>query len=181
MQSRSGVVTWMAAMALIVAAVPAAARAAADYFLQIDGVPGESQDASYKGSIEVSSFSFGASNQSSAAGGAGRTSHSDLTITKSVDQASPLLFKAAATGKHYAVVTLAVRKAGGGGKAYLTYVMHDVMISGVKATANGDKPTESVTFNYAQMETQYEATQPVTPATIERAPAARETAAPQGR
>lgn len=51
----------VACMALACAAVPAAAAAAsADYYLKLEGVPGESKDDRHKGEIEIQSFSWGA-------------------------------------------------------------------------------------------------------------------------
>ena len=37
---------------------------AVDYFLKIDGVPGESADAKHKGEIQLDSFSWGETNTS---------------------------------------------------------------------------------------------------------------------
>ena len=50
----------VACIALAGAVLPAsAAGAAADYFLKLDGVKGESKDDKHKGEIEISSFSWG--------------------------------------------------------------------------------------------------------------------------
>ena len=45
--------------------------AAVDYFLKIDGLDGESRDSKHKGEIEISSFSWGMSQQGSGAAGSG--------------------------------------------------------------------------------------------------------------
>ena len=44
---------------------------AVDYFLDLDGIPGESQDEKFKDKIQVLSWSWGASNVSSVAGTGG--------------------------------------------------------------------------------------------------------------
>src|SRR4051812_1850421 len=67
------------------------------YFLEIDGIKGESTDAKHPGSMAVDSFSWGATHsagQSGGGGGAGKVKFHDVSITKSVDKASPLLFQA---------------------------------------------------------------------------------------
>ena len=90
---------------------------ASDYLLEIDGIKGESQDKKHKDTIEVQSFSWGASQPGSFAsgsgGGAGKASFQDLHFTSTVNKASPLLAKACATGQHIKKAVLFVRKAGG--------------------------------------------------------------------
>jgi type VI secretion system Hcp family effector len=142
------------AIVLALAAIPTAAAAAAvDYFLKIDGVPGEAKDPGHTDWIEVSSFSFGVARGVSVPGArgaeAGRAVH-DISITKKTDRASPKLFEMAATGRHIPKVVLQVRRGGG----YLTYVLEDVMISSVRRSSGGDRPSESVTLNFARMTTQ---------------------------
>ena len=55
-----------------------------DYFLKIDGIPGESGDAKHKDEIQVLSFSFGESQAGTMAfgggGGAGKVQNADGTL-----------------------------------------------------------------------------------------------------
>ena len=78
---------------------------AVDYFLKIDGVPGESADAKHKGEIQLESFSWGETNPGGGGmgggGGAGKVQMQDLVVTMLVSKASPKLMLACATGKHY--------------------------------------------------------------------------------
>src|SRR5262249_32824123 len=97
--------------------------------------------------------------------GQGKVTVHDISITKKSDRASPLLFQAAATGRHFPKVTLHVRKAGGDG--YLTYVLEDVLVSSAHASSGGHRPTESVTLSFARTTTQSGMPGPV----IDRAPA----------
>lgn len=77
----------------IVAALASAPLAAADVYLKLEGVEGESSTASRSTPIEISSFSFGASNAGSAlkgsGGGAGKASMSDLSVTRTVSPRDP--------------------------------------------------------------------------------------------
>src|SRR5437773_201079 len=88
-----------------------------DAFLKIDGIKGESQDDKHSGEIQLLSYTFGAdqpaSSKSGGGGGTGKVNMHDLAITKQVDNASPLLYKACWTGKHIASAVLSIRKAGG--------------------------------------------------------------------
>ena len=77
-----------------------------------------------------------------------------FTITKKIDKASPLLFQAAATGKHFQKATIEfARKAGKGQQDYLVYKLDQVLISGVQdGTSQKGVPSEQVTFNFAKIE-----------------------------
>jgi len=70
---------------------------AADYFLKLDGITGESTDAKHKGEIQLLSWSFGASNTTSFGGGGhgnGRVSFHDLSFTSKGDLHTPQLLNA---------------------------------------------------------------------------------------
>jgi len=130
-------------------------------FLKLDGVQGESKAASYKGDIEISSFSFGDGSRQATggaggagptggAGGAGRTSFSSFTITKRVDKTSPLLQLGSLVGKTYKEADVFfARKAGGGQQKYLEMKIEDVFISSYKTNgaSGGAIPTETVVLD----------------------------------
>lgn len=88
------------------------AQAANDYFLQIDGIPGESTDKDHKDWIDIDSFSWGLTLTTSGTGGAGvgKATFSDLAWTQHVDVSTPKWFLAVATGRHIPTVTLDVVK-----------------------------------------------------------------------
>jgi type VI secretion system secreted protein Hcp len=137
-------------------------------FLQIDGVPGESQDANHKDWIELLSYSHEmtqpvSSTRSSAGGAAtGRTQHGDFIITKFVDKASPKLYDAVSTGKHFAKAKIEVCRSGGTQLKFLEITLEEIMISSVhinpggQANHDGDiLPTETVSLNYGKIEWVY--------------------------
>jgi type VI secretion system secreted protein Hcp len=107
--------------------------ASADYFLKIDGIPGESQDDKHKGEIELDSFSWGASNVATSAsgggGGAGKVKFDDFVIWKPIDVSSPKLIEACTTGKHISSAVLYVRKQGGTQQEYVKVTLTDVLVS----------------------------------------------------
>ena len=145
----------------IIAGTASQAFAASDYFLKIDGVDGESRDDKHKGEIDVESWSFGASQSGSMAmgggGGAGKVVMQDFHFTKSVDKASPKLFEAIATGKHLKEAKLVLRSTGGSQVEYLVITLSDVLVSSYSTSgSSGDyRPTESVSFNFAQIKMSY--------------------------
>lgn len=118
--------------------------AAVDFFLKIEGVEGESTHEQHRGEIEVSSWSWGATNSSSALGsggaGAGKANFQDISITKSVDKATPKLMLLCAQGKHIPSATLMVRR---GGAPFMKIEMTNVLISSFKVA--GDRATGAPT------------------------------------
>jgi type VI secretion system secreted protein Hcp len=125
-------------------------------FLKLDGIKGESIDKTHKGEIDIESFSLstgGSHGATGGGGGAGKVSIQSFTITKHVDKASPLLFKAASTGQHFKQVVLAfARKAGGKEHDYLQFKFSNVLVSAIQ-DGNSQKqiPQEQVTFAYEKV------------------------------
>jgi type VI secretion system secreted protein Hcp len=134
---------------------------AADVFLKLAGIPGDSTDAKHKNEIEVLSFSSGVSmplGPRSFSGSAPneRASLSDLNVTKLVDSSSTALFKAVCTGQHIGEAVLSINRADGkaGKVEYMQYKLSDVVISSYQASgAEGSGlPVESFSLNYAKIQ-----------------------------
>jgi type VI secretion system secreted protein Hcp len=133
-----------------------------DYFLKIDGVPGESGDAKHKDEIQILSFSFGESQAGTFAfgggGGAGKVQMQDFHFMMNVNKASPKLFLMCATGEHIKNATLTARKAGKDQQDYLKVSFTDLMVSSFQT--NGDAhanalPVDSISLNFAAIEVDY--------------------------
>ena len=147
-------------------------------------IPGGGSPAGHgANSIEVSSWSFGTSNPTGLilrkAGGGGITLRKSggvqgdsITVTKSVDQASPVLFRNCVAGSHYPTVVLYLdeQPAGTGATGaptytnYITitlknaYIASDVISSGAPASGGGDdNPKESVSLNFTKVTMTYDA------------------------
>ncbi|SPD72829.1 Type VI secretion system effector, Hcp1 family [uncultured Desulfobacterium sp.] len=135
----------------------------ADNFLQIAGIKGESTDDKHKDWIEVLSYNFGVSQSASAAAHSAskaaasqRADFQDLSIVKTMDSSSPLIFKACAKGDSIKEVKLELCRAGGDKQKYMEYKMSDVIISSYNTGGGGGgEATESVTFNYGKIEMTY--------------------------
>lgn len=136
--------------------------AASDYLLEIDGIKGESKDDAHQGTIEIASWSFGASNPAVITGtglSAGKVSMQDFHFSMRMDASTPFLFAKCATGKHIAKATLYVRKAGDDKRLdYLTITLSDILVSSIRTeSSSGDRPTESLSFTYSRIEFNYKA------------------------
>jgi len=135
--------------------------AAVDYFLKVDGIPGESKDDKHPDEIQLESWSWGETNAGSMAagggGGSGKVSMQDFTFTMPINKASPELMYACAIGKHIDSCILTCRKAGTDQQEFLIVTFTDVIISSYQTGGGGGDvlPTESITFNFAAIEFQY--------------------------
>ena len=148
-------------------ASPAPTGSHASAFMDFEGpaIQGESQDANYKGWIEVSSFSYGTTQTGAGAASgtgtaAGRVNVRDIQITKKLDKSSPLLQQAAVTGKHFQKVVLVLRKAGADANnaVYYRVTMSDVFITrdAVNGGSGGSTtPTESLSLNFTKVLFEY--------------------------
>jgi type VI secretion system Hcp family effector len=131
---------------------------AADTFLQIEKIPGESTDEKHKKWIEVLSFSHGVSQMASASQSStgaktvARCDHQDFSIVKELDKASPLLNLFCCNGSHIPKMTLELCTATGDKSPYMKYEFEEVVVSSVSiGGGGGGAPTESVTFNYSKL------------------------------
>lgn len=136
--------------------------AAVDYYLKIDGIPGESTKKGMEEQIEVLSWSWGESNAGSFAGsgggGGGKVVMQDFHFSMQVCKASPKLMLACATGQHVKGATLTARKAGGTQGAYMTFKFTDLLISSYQIGGNGGSdiiPADQISFNYTKVEMEY--------------------------
>lgn len=132
-----------------------------DYFLKIEGIPGESKDQNHKDEIDVLSWSWGETNtgSSDARGGAGsgRVQMQDFNFVMSFNKASPKLMLNCANGKHIGTAQLTCRKAGGEQQEYLIITFTDVLISSYQTGGSGGDviPIDQISFNYSQVEFDY--------------------------
>ncbi|MDM0034886.1 type VI secretion system tube protein Hcp [Variovorax sp. J22P271] len=132
-----------------------------DIFLKVNGIAGESQDATHKDEIEVLDWEWEITQQSTmhagSGGGAGKATVSDLTFDHYVDRASPNLLKYCLTGKHIETAILVVRKAGGSPLEYLTITLGNVIVTKVAPalTATMSRPREAVSLAFARVKQEY--------------------------
>jgi type VI secretion system secreted protein Hcp len=134
---------------------------AADIFLKIGDIKGESKDDKHKDEIELLAWSW-AETQTGSAGrgsgmGTGKVEMHDMTFTKYVDKATPKLVMACAKGDQIPKAEMVMRKAGGEQKEYLKINLEDVMVSSYSTSGSGggDTPTENVSLNFSKITVEY--------------------------
>jgi type VI secretion system secreted protein Hcp len=140
---------------------------AIDYFLKIDGIPGESLDSKHKGEIEVEAWSWGEANPTAASapgagGGAGKVQMQDFSFTARTSKASPSLMLACASGKHFKGAVLTARKAGKAQAEFLTFSLSDILVSAYQVGgAEGEVvPMDSVSLNFSKIQVEYKEQKP---------------------
>ena len=104
------------------------------------------------GSLPVAAWTWGASNSGTSGGGtgggAGKATSQGFSITRVVDEQSPLFFKIVATGEHLPTVALV--------DGPTTITLTDVLI--IRYSTEDSRPgnngtrTENITFNFAKID-----------------------------
>jgi type VI secretion system secreted protein Hcp len=136
---------------------------AADVYLQIDGVNGESNDDKHKGWIEVEAIDWGVIQPTagtvSTAGGhtVGRAVFEAIRITKVVDLASQKLMELAAQGKTIPKAKLEFfRSDGNGPLKYYEILLENVLVaSNRKSFGGGGLVVDQLTLRYAKITEKY--------------------------
>jgi type VI secretion system secreted protein Hcp len=132
-----------------------------EYFLKIDGIPGESTDKKHAGEIAVESFSWGAvqtgTGGAGGGGGAGKVQIQDLHVTARTSKAGPSLFLTAASGTHVKSAVLSARKAGSKQPGdFLTFSLSDVLVRSYQiAGSETEPPRDSVSLSFGRIEIEY--------------------------
>jgi type VI secretion system secreted protein Hcp len=121
-------------------------------------VKGESTLKDYTDKMELLSFSHGVAMQitgdlSNSERTSGKPNHQDMTVTKYLDAASPVLTQSCCEGKGFAQVDIVIgRNDSGKVIELMRYTMKNVVISSVSVGGGGgDKPVETLTLNYNNM------------------------------
>jgi type VI secretion system secreted protein Hcp len=135
---------------------------ASNQHIKLEGIEGESEDATHKGEIDVLSWSWGMTQSGSfhtgGGGGAGKVSVQDINFIKSVDKSTPLLMNYCATGKPIPTATITVKKAGGDAPLpYMTIELKKILVSSVQTGGGADTSlTESITLHFESYKVIYQ-------------------------
>lgn len=131
----------------------------ADMFIKIVGIAGESQDEVHSGQIDILSWRWKMSQQSSmmagSGGGVSKATVNDLEFIHHIDRASPNFMRYCLTGRHVPEVILYARKAGGVALEFLKITMGHVIITGVEPSGMANQFLEHVTLSFARVKQEY--------------------------
>jgi type VI secretion system secreted protein Hcp len=135
---------------------------AAEMFLKIGKIKGESNDKDHKDQIEIKSWNWGMTQagtfHAGRGGGGSKVSVNNLTCNMLIDSSLPSLMTQCCTGEHVPEATLFVRKSSGKAPLdYLTINMKKVIISSVvlQGTEGPGSKTAQIGLNFAKVEVNY--------------------------
>lgn len=80
---------------------------------------------------------------------------SEVTITKLLDHGSPKIFTEVCTGKSILVEIHLVKTDADQLQSYLEYKLENCLLSGYSISSGGDRPSETVSFNFTKIEMKY--------------------------
>ena len=129
-------------------------------YLEIEGIVGNVTAEGYVEMIEVNSFNWGVGRAISQNTGrmanreASRPSISEITVTKVVDKATPLIIQEATIGtKGKKVIVHFVTTGADQFEEFLTYTLEDTLISSYSIGASSDgEPGETLSLSFSQFE-----------------------------
>lgn len=129
-------------------------------YLEIDGIEGDVTAEGHEGWIECTSMQWGVGRGIHTTTGSAQEressapSVSEVTVTTAMNKATPLLFTEACVGKSKAV-KIDLVQTGESLETYMSYELSDSLISGYSMSTGGDRPSESVSFNFTKIEMKY--------------------------
>ena len=127
-------------------------------FMKFGDKKGDVDTKQYKEWILCHSFQFGSGRgiSSATASGANRqgshASVSEITVTKQLDPASLHLWRDSLDGKLNTKVEFAFTIADQDNSEYLHCTLTDTGVSGFSISSGGDRPSESISLNFAKIE-----------------------------
>lgn len=140
---------------------------AVDMFLKIDGIQGESTDASHADEIDVLSYTWGESQPATGSGAGGaaaaRVAIQDFNFAMRVNKASPKLFLACASGAHTTNAILTVRRPGANPVEFLKWTLTNVSVASYQTASNvpaGEPPLDHISLRFAKIEVEYRPVKP---------------------
>jgi type VI secretion system secreted protein Hcp len=130
-------------------------------YMKIDGINGDVDEAGHKDWIEVNSFQWGvgrgigSAKSSPSDRESSEASVSEVVVSKTSDEASTNLLRAALWGKGKKTTVHFTRTGDDKSQiAYIEYILENVLISGYSVSSGGDRPTESLSLNFTKFEFQ---------------------------
>lgn len=131
-------------------------------FLELEGIEGEAQDFEHEKKIELQSFSWGASNNSSFAtgtgSGIGKGQIHDISVSMFTSRASLRLLERAVNGQHIKKGKISLLKLSGEKKiAYFELDLEHVVVTSfqIAAGSDGHLPMELATLHFVKVKTKY--------------------------
>ena len=136
-------------------------------YVKMGSIEGNVTAKGFEKHIECLAANFGITRHVSMSVGSGKEreatkpSLSEVTLSKSMDKASPYLFLESCVGKAIDKVEIKfVKTSADALENYLTYTLDKVLVSSYSASSGGDEPSESISLAYTKIEMKYHPRKP---------------------
>jgi type VI secretion system secreted protein Hcp len=126
-----------------------------DYFLKLEGIPGECEDKVHPDEIRLSDFAFAMKNRNRAGYAAGKTVFEDVSFSGPIDVSYPKIQDALANNQPIKKATLCCRKAGKSQMDFLTITFTDLYVSHCRLESEGSLLNMFITMNFAKTQIEY--------------------------
>jgi type VI secretion system secreted protein Hcp len=131
-------------------------------YMKVEGVKGRVTAEGYKDHIEVETCQVGASCPTQARAGnmadrtGGTISYSDVTVSRSQDDATTELFQKMFEKRHLPKIDFKFVKTGEKFQEYMKITIHDALITNYSISGHGGdnhgRPHETISFSFSQIE-----------------------------
>jgi len=133
---------------------------AADIFLKLEGIDGESKDSGHSGEIEIEggwSWNISQSGTQHRIGGGGESQANvgDFNCSTMMDAAVAALTKHVQKGDHIAEATLTQRKAGGTQEPFFTLTMKKCIVTNFSVSSGGGGINVTLSLNFEEYKLGY--------------------------
>jgi type VI secretion system secreted protein Hcp len=133
---------------------------ATDYFLKLEKIEGESEDAVYKNQIQLKSWGWSAIQvpHSAQNGGlaAGKVDPKEFSFSTLFDKSTCQFFNSICAGTHIPSGTLSAVKAGDDKKKpYFTVAFKEIFVTDLTMACAAEIPTVNLSFSYAELAMEY--------------------------
>jgi type VI secretion system secreted protein Hcp len=131
-------------------------------YMKYDGIDGEATQQEHKKWIDCTSISWGAARSIDNTTGVGTNREaseprvSDVTITKTMDAASPKLFTEACAGNQGKDVKIELTTTGSPSIVYCVYTLKNAIVASYSVNSSStERPSESVGISFTNMEIKF--------------------------
>ena len=126
-------------------------------YLKMEGINGKVTAKGHEKWIDVGSLQWGVGRAISSAIGtakdreASKPSISEVSITKLMDESSPLIFTEACVGKAKKIQIHLCTTGTDQIDTYMEYELENCMVSGYTVSSGGDRPSESISLSFTKL------------------------------
>lgn len=126
-------------------------------YMKYEGIKGDVTAEGFAEFIELSSFQWGVGRGIGAPVGASKDreasapSVSEITVTKTQDNASTFLLREALWGEGKKVEIKFIKTDKDKLEPYMEFELEETMVSGYSTSSGGDRPTESLSLNFTKI------------------------------